>query len=340
MAHEITSRDGVFAVRKPMWHGLGTVFEDYPTREEAQALAHPWEPVQEPLYRRIVEPVGVDEDGTPIQAERYEEVDTAVLNARSDDGYELGAVSKGYVPVTNGTLYDIAEAIEGIDKGSVLYETGGSLAGGRKVWVMLRLRQPIVVKGDPNGTVIPFFALQNAHDGSGAFRGQAVADRIVCANTARLADYFAQQHQTEFAFSHTKNVADRIEEAKRALAGWREQVGQFQLLTERLMGIKIPHYGPESTEFTERFIPMPARGIITDRVANNVEEARSTFRKFLLGPTCEGIASTGWGHVSAAVEYLNWGRRAHTDETRFRRSMLERQEVVTKAVELAELVGS
>jgi phage/plasmid-like protein (TIGR03299 family) len=334
MSHEITTRDGVFTVRNPAWWDVTAAHDlsDYPTRAQAQEIAHNWEPVSEPLYRRVVEPVGVDEQGNVVEEERFVKAETVVLNARSDDGFELGGVSPTYVPVNNSVMYDVVETIEGLDPGSVLFETGGSLAGGRKVWLMIRLRQPIEIKGDPNGSVIPFFAIQNAHDGSGAFRGQAVGDRIVCANTARMADYFAKENGTELTFSHTKNVADRIEEAKKALAGWREQVRKFEELGNHL--VTEPVTAEQVHDFAERFIPMPLTGTTTDRVRQNVLDSRGKWYDFLGSATCVGIERSKWGLVQASVEYLNYGRGAHTAETRFARSMLNKQDMVTKAVAL------
>jgi phage/plasmid-like protein (TIGR03299 family) len=344
MAHEITSRDGVFAVRNAMWHGLGTVLPDYPTHEEAQAIAHPWEPITEDLYRKVLEikshchtddcvphsECGLTEDFI----ERYEVSETAKLNVRSDDGFELGPVSPGYVTVNNSTMYDIAEAIEGLDKGAVQYETGGSLAGGRRVWLLLRLTEPIKIIGDPHGSVIPYFALQNAHDGSASFRGQAIADRIVCANSARLADMFAQTHSTEFTFSHTRNVMERIDQARQALAGWRQSVNYYQHLGDHLVTMSFDE--EQQSEFLSRFIPMPPPSTCTERVARNVDEARVAVLGFLHSQTCEGIENTAWGMVQASVEYLNWGRRAHTAETRFKRSFLDASELTATAVTLVK----
>src|SRR3546814_12257256 len=53
MAHEITATDNLFSVREMPWHGLGTVLSEYPTRDEAKAIAHNWEPVTAPTYRAV-----------------------------------------------------------------------------------------------------------------------------------------------------------------------------------------------------------------------------------------------------------------------------------------------
>jgi hypothetical protein len=304
MSHEITERDGLFTVRQPAWHGLGTLLEDYPTRADAQHFSMPWEPVAEPVFRRVVEHRHPGPDLT-----RYEEITGMYLNARSDDGHVIGVVNDSFTTVSNNELWDIAEAIEGEDTGAVQYETGGSLKGGRKVWLLLRLREPIVIPGDPRGATIPYYSLQNSHDGSGAFRGQATMTRIVCDNTSQIADMDSEARGTSFEFRHTKNVHD------------------LRLTDEQV------------TLFIEQFVPMPPPHATSDRVVANVDKARGQLREILAGPTCEGIGNTGYGMVQASVEYLNHVRKAQSTESRFKRAYLERSAITADAVELAEAVA-
>ena len=339
MSHEIQSTDGVFSTRSPMWHGLGHVLTDYPTIEEAKKLAHNWEPVEEPVYRRVPgQPVWDPFTGrTTHSADTFEEVADHKAIVRSDTSDLLDVQNDTYEPVLNQTMYDIAEAIEGEAKGSVMLETGGSLDEGRKVWLLVRLRDPLLVNGDPHGATVPYFALQNAHDGSGAFRGQATMTRIVCANTSKVADLDAQTRGTECVFRHTKSVHDRIEEAKAALAGWRESVAVWQEMTEHLNGLRVGHEQREA--FIEEFIQMPPPHVASERVRNNVLTARDQMRLILDGPTCEGIGHTAHGLVSASIEYLNHYRRARSEETRFKRVYLDRNQIVTDAVEIAQKVA-
>lgn len=335
MSHGITERDGVFAVREPMWHGLGTVLNDYPTIEEAQKIAHPWEPVQEPVYRKI-EKVLVDETmipALPYTETEFVEVDDFKAIVRSDTSSTLAVQPSTYSPVSNQTLYDIAEAIEGEAEGSVQLETGGTILGGRKVWLLIRLRDPITVNGDPHGATIPYFALQNAHDGSGSFRGQATFTRIVCDNTSKVADMDAKARGTEFTFRHTQSVHDRIEEAKQALAGWRESVESWKEMNDYLNTLRVGHAQRE--EFLEEFIPSPPPHTSTHRVMVNVETARQTLRDILDGPTCEGVNGTAYGMVAASVEYLQHYRKARSQETRFKRAMLERNQIISDATDIA-----
>lgn len=327
MSHELTSSDGMFTVRQAAWHGLGTVFEDYPSRAEAQALAHPWEPTQEPLYRRqtYVDPVGSEH-------ETYLEVPGWLANVRDDNGHELGVVPKTYNLVNNSLLWDVAEALE--KSGSdVMYETGGSLKGGAMVWVLVRLQEPLAVKGDKRGETIPYFALQNSHDGSGAFRGQATMTRIVCANTSRVADLDAKARGTEFTFRHSKNVRERIEEAQQALSGWRQSLTDWQDQMESL--IAAPVTTTNEVKFLHRFIPMPPKNLISEQVEQNVYKARDQWKECYNGITGEGIEKTAYGLVQASIEYQEWYRRANNSESRFRRSFLSKNSIVATAVDLA-----
>lgn len=327
MSHDLTTSDGMFTVRLAAWHGLGTVFEDYPKREEAQKVAHPWDVVEEPLYRKVA---SVAEDGVIVEA--LEEVPSFKANVRSDNSELLGVVSDTYTNVTNHELWDVAEALEG-SGADVMFETGGSLNGGRQVWVLLRLQEPLVIKGDPRGETIPYYALQNSFDGSGAFRGQATTTRIVCANTSRLADWDARNRGTEFVFRHTTNVSERVEEARIALQGWRESLTAWQEQAESLIERKLEPM--VASDFLERFIPMPPENLITERVRNNVIRDRQKWLDAYNSVTGEGLRDTAYGLVTASIEFLEWGRRAFNAETRFRRSFLSRNDLVTRAIELS-----
>lgn len=348
MAHNITERDTLFTVREPAWHGLGAVLPDYGTREELQPLVHGWEPVTAPLF--ITEPtvktVGkriVDEEHpngfwTSEEVPDIEHVEVPGWRAvrRSDDGYTLGVVSDTYELVSNDEMWDIAEAIEGESKGEVRFETGGSLKGGAKVWLLIRLRDPLVLPGDSETGTIAYYALQNAHDGSGSFRGQATMTRIVCDNTAQMADLDAKQRGTQFTFRHTRNVRGRIEEARQALAGWRESVDAYRMLADHLGAERITV--GQHVDFLERFIPEPPPSTASERVMRNVREAQEQWSEIYHGEANERIKGTRWGLVQASVEYLNHARRAHTQESRFKRSYLDQDRLTQDAMKIAQKV--
>lgn len=328
MSHEITRTDGFFTVRQPAWHHLFEPLAEYPTREEAKAIAHPWEPVTEPVYR--YRPASTGEDGTSLRG-LFTEIEGSKAVVRSDIDTVLGVVNDSYEPVTNAEMYYIAEALQGEDS-DVLYETGGSLKGGSKVWLLLRLNEPLKIDGDPNGATIPYYALQNAHDGSGAFRGQATLTRIVCDNTSKMADLDAKQRGTEFTFRHTKHVGVRVEEAKRALEGWRESIARYERVCDVLLNVRVRE--DQMREYVDEFIPMPPQNLITPRVRRNVVASRTDFWQAYHSKTNEGIRGTAYSAVQTSIEYAQHYRRARSKESAFQRSYLDRSRVTTDAKKL------
>ena len=347
MGHGITGTDGMFTVRQAAWHDLGVVFEDYPDRAKAQEIAHPWEPLREDIFRhipsyhsdadgkRILDRVG---GSIPMMGDDGEQVTEAKLleghyaNVRSDNGAELGVVTDKYVTVSNGELWDIAEALEQ-SGGDVMYETGGSLRGGAQVWVLVRLQEPLEIKGDPRGETVPYFALQNSHDGSGSFRGQATMTRIVCMNTSHVSDMDARARGTEFTFRHTKNVGDRISQAQEALTGWRQSIEDWKVQQEHLITVPVTDNGVQA--FLEKFIPMPPEHLISDRVKLNIEADRSKWLAGYRSITGAGIENTAYGLVQASTEFANWAKKANSAESRFRRTFLSKDKIVADSVMLA-----
>jgi len=327
LSHEITGTDNMFSVREMPWHRLGVVLDEYPTREEAQPLVHGWEPISEPVFGREIY---INEQGEPDV--KYVEIPGEMRNVRSDNHQHLGIISDSYVTVSNDEMWDIGEAIQGggVD---VKYETGGTLRGGKRVWLMLALDHPLFVNGDPNGATMHYYLLQNSHDGSGAFKGSATATRVVCANTLRMADIDAQQAGTEFTFRHSKNIADRIEEAREALSGWRESVQAWNLFSAHMLDTKVSPQGVQ--EFITRFIPEPPKGITSDRVRTNIEAARGEWMSVYNGVTGEGIQGTAYGLLQASSEYAEHYRRAQDNETRFKRAILKPNRIMTDAKNLA-----
>lgn len=334
MGHGITATDDLLSVHEMPWHGIGHVLSDYPTREEAQALVHPWEPITAPLYRYVPE---IGDDGE--LRGRYSEVPGSVLIERSDNGDVLGVVNESYGTVTNGEMWDVVEAVGKIGT-DIRIETAGSLEGGRKVWALLRLTEPLRIAGDPNGDTLAFLAFQNGHVANSSFRAQAINTRIVCANTSAAADVEAGRSGYEFTFRHSRNIKDRIEEAKATVAMWRAGITLWQNAMEHLVTVRVT--SAQREWFVEQFQPMPPSHLLTERVRNNVEKARSELRGILASVTGEDIHDTAYGLFMAGIEYHQHFRQVKGKDERsrmeshFKRSILSEDGFRKTVLELAQ----
>src|SRR5262249_10495 len=98
----------------------------------------------------------------------------------------------------------------------------------------------------------------------------------------------------------------------------RREIRRYQDLAHELLAILV---SPRQRElFVTEFIPMPPVGLVTDRVARNVEEARQALRLIFESKTTEQVAGTAYGLMQAAGEYLDHVRTARSWETRLNRT--------------------
>ena len=347
MSHELLIINGqaqMFSVRETPWHGLGHVPMDYPGRDEAMRLAgHDFKVIERPIFVAGREREASDTGfGSRIIVHGDEGIQ--VFGAKSGDGFKalihsntgdvFNVVRESYGVVQNDVIWDIVDAI--VDEPNVQYETAGTLRGGAVLWVLARVGDPYWISGDDSATV-PYVAVQTTHDGSGSCKASAVQTRIVCMNTKHAADAESKNSGREFTFRHTKNVMDRIKDAREALGNARAAVEAYRELAEDLATVQITSVQRE--EFISRFIPMPVAvtgTVITDRVENNVNEARAAVRLILNGnTTADAHRFTAYGVWQAGIEYLDHVRDAQSKDTYFNRSILGQE---TAKKNLAKLV--
>ena len=255
--------ESMFSVREMPWHREGTILADYPgSWDQARKLAGlDWDPISTEVYALT----DLDVDGNP----RYEPIEGWKCVARSDNGAVLSLNHDTYTVIDHGEMGEIVEAV--LAQPNVKWETAGVLDSGRAVWCLALLDEPITLPGDTSPT-LPYLAITNRHDGTAACALRATAVRIVCANTFRAAELEGERTGTTFSFIHKARWRSRIEEARQAVTGARKEMRRYSELAAELLG--IPINGRQRELFVTEFIPMPPQGLVTDRVARNVEEAR------------------------------------------------------------------
>jgi len=315
--------ESMFSVREMPWHREGTILTDYPGDwSEARRLAGlDWDPIATEVYALT----DLNIDGSP----HYEPIEGWKSIARSDNGAVLSLNRDTYTIIDHGEMGEIVEAV--LAQPGVKWETAGVLDGGRSVWCLALLDEPITLPGDASPT-LPYLAITNRHDGTAACALRATAVRIVCANTFRAAELEGQRTGATFSFIHKSSWRNRIEEARAAVTGARREMNRYSELARELLAIPITNRQREL--FITEFIPMPPEGLVTDRVARNVDEARSALRLLFQSTTNEQIAATGYGLVQAAGEYLDHVRTARSWETRLNRTLIRPEPLKHRALSL------
>jgi phage/plasmid-like protein (TIGR03299 family) len=298
-----------FFVREPAWHGEGLVLAEYPGREEAMRFAgHDFE-----VIKRPIQVVG---NHTALDAEDWKAL------VKSGSTTILNIVRNSYEVIQNSVAYDIAEMLfsEGFE-----YETGITLDEGRICALTLKLDEPIVLPGD-DSPVLPFGCLSWAHDGSGALRVRSGAIRQMCANTVTASEAEGRRLGTDFTFRHTKNVHERIADAKKAVSGTREQFDIYRKVMEELGRITVtPHQRDMfvSTIIGDRGGVLSRSASTSERVKNNLEAERAKINALFFGPTIpEDHTLTGYGLHLAGVEYFDHLRAFRSRDSYVKRTLL------------------
>jgi phage/plasmid-like protein (TIGR03299 family) len=328
MSHYFTQG---FSVRDSMWHKLGETLDEYPGREVGMVKAgHDFEVIEHHvlLGRPISEPSGRFEVGHTMQSFK------ALVNSKNGAQYHVP--KEGFGVVQNSVGWDIVDAMVGNDP-NIRYETGLTLKDGAVCVVLAWLDEPVTIPGD-NSQILPWVCVSWVHDGSGSVKARSTSIRTVCWNTFSAAEAQGLRNDTEFTFRHTRNVMERIEEAKLAIRGIRPAHEEYVELARDLAEIEVTE--EQRKVFVEQMIPMPDEALISNRVKGNIESARADLRSLFSSETIpEAHRFTGYGLHLAGGEYLDHIRPFRTPETKFGRSLLRREPAKAKLTKLIREVA-
>lgn len=165
MSHQFES--GMF-VKEPAWHGLGTVLENkiYSTSEALKLAGADWKVSLHPTFSCGME--------TPDRRAVH----------RDDTGAYLATVGKIYRPIQNEDAFKFFDPF--LHERDCYISTAGVLDSGKKVWIAAEIEnsETEVIEGD---RIRNYLLLANSHDGSMKATVKFVSERVVCANTLRVA---------------------------------------------------------------------------------------------------------------------------------------------------------
>lgn len=266
----------MFSVRNTPWHGLGTIIQNAVNSEEALKLAGlDWNVTQSKI---IVQ-------GTLQELSGY------YANIRESDGRILGVVTDKYKIVQNKDAFAFTDELLG--GGDVKYETAGSLASGRRVWMLARMEGRMMT----DEKVDPYLVFTNSHDGTGAIRVAITPIRVVCQNTLNLALASAKRH---WSCVHTGEIDAKMEDAKKTLmnaetylTALEEEFGELK--KKRLTDDKV-------RELVNELLPIgPDDGEIRK---TNVERLREdVLFRYFLSPDLQPIEKSAYRFVNAVSDF-------------------------------------
>lgn len=289
MSHGITDKDTLFTTGKLPWHGLGRRLEELATADEAiEAAGLDWSVEKAPLYAKV------GENRSTIR------IPERVATIRSTDRLPLGVVKESYRPIQNRELFDFARAL--VDTDEAVFESAGSLFGGKLVWALLRRPENIVLPND-GGTIIPFIFASNGHDGTRSFTAGPTPVRIECANTLGMAH---RGSEARFTIRHTKlaDPASRIVEAQETLGFTFKWYEAFEKMAIDLSSKAMTWAEIES--FTEKLLP--SKRAADEEEATRLVNRRTAIMELAKGsPNLVDLPLSGWRVYNAVAEYADHG---------------------------------
>lgn len=300
MAHEIdqtTGRAAVFTAGAAPWHRLGVNVAEAQTSDQAIELAGlNWEVEQWPLSAT---------NGEETRVACTEQV----ANVRTDTHAVLGVVGKSYRVFQNRQAFDFMDALVG--ERLAMFETAGSLKGGRQVWMLAKI--PAELRVSETDLITPYALLSNSHDGSRALRIIPTAVRVVCQNTLTLA--LGRGASEGVVVRHCESLTERVAEARRALSIVTERLKGHEAEAQQLHGrqvsvIEVNEYFRKVVGTTE--LREAGKQELYDRLWRNLSHATNTV---------DGMQETAWGAYNAVSFYADHqtrsvGNAATRDERR------------------------
>jgi phage/plasmid-like protein (TIGR03299 family) len=295
MAHEIethgTRAAAVFA-RTDAWHRLGTTLADVFTAEQAMTVGQlgGWCVRKTPLHTSEISRDGVSVLEVPGHFA------TVRTNPFTGAVEPLGVVGEGYRPIQNEDHCEILNGL--VDDSGAIFDTAGSLRGGRQVFVSLRLPETMTV-GGTDRVDVNIVAL-NSHDGTSAFRLLVTPVRVVCANTQAAA---LANHSASISIRHTASAAARVAAARAALGLTFAYVEAFQAQAEVMIqqAMTDAQFHAMTTELFGAL----------DRDAGPRTQTAHKDREYILNrlwadaDTQAGIRGTAWAGYQAIAEYVD-----------------------------------
>ncbi len=176
MAHHFESG---FFTATPAWHGLGTVLKDPPTTRQGLVEAGlDWEVQELPLLAR-------DESMTLGGGALHLPCPDHKAIVRATDQRVLGVVGADYKILQNAEAFKFFDPF--LQDGACSLESAGSLKGGRRVWVLAKIKD-CAADVQVDDAVRAYLLLSFAHDGSAAVGVRFTPVRVVCWNTLSAAE--------------------------------------------------------------------------------------------------------------------------------------------------------
>lgn len=261
-----------------------------------------------------------------------------IATVRSDTGQVLSVVGSNYRVVQNAEAFGfIDEVLGGPD---LRFTAGGTMYGGRRVWLQATLDRDLFIGGDKDEKVEPYIVFATSHDGSLGVSCWITPMRLACYNALT---WNMRSAKRSWKARHTRNVMNRAAEARMVLGLASRYFDDLQEIGDRLITTHVSDW--MMNRLVERLMPMPD-GKRTDEVDDGraktlILNRRESVMDCLKVDNLANVKNTAWGFVQAVADWDDHHRTARSEDLRADRIVFGDNGYKERSLALArELVGA
>jgi phage/plasmid-like protein (TIGR03299 family) len=241
--------------------------------------------------------------------DRFVEVPHRNFTARMDTDYVFDAVGADYNVVQNregfSFLYDL------VDAGELVLEQAWELYGGRKVAIVTKRPEHILIGGLE---VANYIVWTTSHDGKGSSVTFGLQKQLICGNQLASAQ---TQAGCKYRVRHTKNSRHRLADARKAMQITFKQTEELQKTAERLMGMRL-----DRDFYTQAIKDISGvSGIDKEKqkkaYSNAMGTARSIHGILRDAEYIENYRNTRWGLYQAVTDHLSNVKKYTSERRKF-----------------------
>jgi phage/plasmid-like protein (TIGR03299 family) len=280
-----------FSDREAAWNRLGTMTNEALTANEALVAAGlDWEVEKHPIQTVVPTADGVstiEVDGKFATVRNHKELGLGVL----------GVVGNRYKVLQNSEAFAFCNNL--VDEGGAVFEAAGSLHGGRKVFMTMRLPQEMLIGG--HDLINHYLLVTSTHDGTEPMIAAISGVRFQCTNaiTATI-----RNARSQFRIRHSASAEGRIEEARNALQlSWKYEE-EFETVANSLLDTKMSD--SEFVAFMDKMFEVKNVEDPSKKSVTTNENLKRDLMGLWNADTQASIANTRWAAYNAVVEYADW----------------------------------
>jgi len=284
MSHGITETDQMVYRNELPWHRLGIEFGGDP------------ETLKKLVFNYDVElrPINVGDITIPGKYATWRN------DFPNDDKGFLGIVGKDYTILQNSEMVDSFQEL--ISKSELVFETAGTLWGGKQSWVLAKLPMECYLNvphqsGFYQDQIVPYVLIKNDFTGGKSITVTLTPVRVVCNNTLLMS---LNRNMNNINIIHTANLQERIKQAFEILNLKKSELKQFMIDTQSFAEHSITK--EEAKTYFEEVMYVEPDGKISTRKNNNLILLNNLYQT---GAGAEYSTGTLWGAYNAVTEYVD-----------------------------------